>query len=136
MRKSAVILIVTDHILDKLKIVATDSGNLKLFGNFPCICGKKIKMIHSPIVSKTISFLLFLFIHAASFANVWYVAPGGNDTNPGTIAQPFQTIQKAQTVVSPGDTFYIRGGTYLMQESQINSYSRIQAFVTLLDKSG
>jgi hypothetical protein len=88
------------------------------------------------MASKIISFLLVFFVHATSFAMVWYVAPVGNDTNPGTIGQPFQTMQKAQTVVLPGDTVYIRGGTYLVQESQVNSYSRIQAFVTLLDKSG
>lgn len=88
------------------------------------------------MIKKIIPVLLFFFVHASSFATTWYVAAGGNDTNPGTKELPFQTVQKAQRFVLPGDTVYVRGGIYNMQESQINSYSRIQAFVTLLDKSG
>lgn len=43
---------------------------------------------------------------------VYYVAPGGNDANPGTLAQPWRTIQKAADTLTAGDTVYIRGGTY------------------------
>ncbi len=43
----------------------------------------------------------------------FYVAPSGNDTNPGTISQPFYTIAKAVAVAAaPGSTIYVRGGTY------------------------
>ncbi len=45
-------------------------------------------------------------------ANAWYVAPAGNNANPGTLAAPFQTIQKAATLAHPGDTVFIRAGTY------------------------
>jgi hypothetical protein len=72
----------------------------------------------------------------AADASTWYVATNGGDANPGNKDLPFQTIQKAQTLVMAGDTVYVRGGTYLVQESQINSYSKIQAYVVLLDKSG
>ena len=41
-----------------------------------------------------------------------YVATDGNDNNPGTLAQPFATIQKAADVMVAGDTCYIRGGSY------------------------
>ena len=88
------------------------------------------------MIKKIISFLLLLLVYTMSFANIWFVSSVGNDANPGTKGQPFQTLQKAQSVVSPGDTVYIRGGIYQMQESNINSYTRIQAYVTLLDKSG
>jgi Protein of unknown function (DUF1565) len=71
-----------------------------------------------------------------SYASVYFVATNGNDANPGTKELPLQSIQKAQTLTSPGDTVYVRGGTYIMQESQIASYTRIWAYVTLLDKSG
>jgi hypothetical protein len=74
--------------------------------------------------------------YSFSFASTWYVSPEGNDSNEGTKAHPFLTIQKAETLVGPGDTVYLRGGLYNMQSSQIHSFSRIQAFVTLLDKSG
>ena len=66
----------------------------------------------------------------------FYVAPTGNDANSGTITAPFLTVQRAQTAVSAGDTVYIRGGTYLMQNSQIAAYSSPYAYITLLNKSG
>jgi len=42
----------------------------------------------------------------------YYVATTGSDTNAGTLAQPFATIQHAVGVLLPGDTCTIRGGTY------------------------
>lgn len=42
----------------------------------------------------------------------YYVAPNGNDSNPGTESEPWQTIQKAADTLQPGETVYIRGGTY------------------------
>ena len=69
-------------------------------------------------------------------AKTVYVAANGNDNNLGTINSPFATIQHAQSRVSAGDTVYIRGGTYRMQESQIARYENIWAKVTYLNKSG
>ncbi|MGU9546037.1 right-handed parallel beta-helix repeat-containing protein [Bacillus cereus] len=42
----------------------------------------------------------------------YYVSPTGNDLNPGTLDQPFATIQKAADVAKQGSTVYIRGGSY------------------------
>lgn len=43
----------------------------------------------------------------------YYVsATAGNDSNPGTAAAPWQTIQQAGAVVGPGDTVIVRAGTY------------------------
>src|SRR6476620_792825 len=42
----------------------------------------------------------------------YYVAPGGNDSNPGTMELPFATLQRGHDVASAGDTVWIRGGTY------------------------
>lgn len=76
--------------------------------------------------------LNFSLLHAA----VYYVSPTGSDNNPGNIKQPFATLQKAQSVVKPGDTVYIRGGTYRMKEEHIAARERIFAYVTNLNKSG
>src|SRR4051794_34680135 len=65
-----------------------------------------------------------------------FVAPGGDDSNAGTLEKPFATVQRAQGAVGPGDTVYVRGGKYLMTEAQITTKERIWAYVTLLDKSG
>jgi len=54
---------------------------------------------------------LFVGILSAGAAD-YYVSTSGNDTNPGTLALPFATIQKAADTMSAGDTCYLRGGTY------------------------
>ncbi len=47
----------------------------------------------------------------------YWVSPTGNDANPGTFGAPFATIAKAMslssTVFRPGDTVFVRGGTYV-----------------------
>jgi parallel beta-helix repeat protein len=45
-------------------------------------------------------------------ARYWYVAPTGSNTQPGTQAQPFATIQHAASVVQPGDVVEIASGRY------------------------
>ena len=42
----------------------------------------------------------------------YYVSPTGSDSNPGILSQPFATINHGVKVLKPGDTLYIRGGTY------------------------
>ena len=44
--------------------------------------------------------------------SAWFVAPNGLNSNTGTLAQPFATIQQAANVAEAGDTVFIRGGTY------------------------
>lgn len=49
----------------------------------------------------------------ASSAADYFVATDGSDTNPGTESRPFKTIQRGvESATMPGDTLYIRGGTY------------------------
>ena len=48
----------------------------------------------------------------------FYIAPNGSDNNNGNIEHPFATLNKAWTVVSPGDLIYMRGGTYAFRTQQ------------------
>jgi len=41
-----------------------------------------------------------------------FVSPGGSDTNPGTPGAPMQTLAAAVPLLSPGNTLYLRAGTY------------------------
>ncbi len=41
-----------------------------------------------------------------------YVAPNGNDSNPGTIDKPIRTLEKAARLATAGTVCYIREGTY------------------------
>ena len=50
--------------------------------------------------------------------STYYISPDGNDSNPGTINQPFYSLSKAWTVVSAGDLVYMRGGTYKYNSQQ------------------
>jgi len=48
----------------------------------------------------------------ATAATSLFVATTGNDSNAGTQAAPLKTVQKAVDRAQPGDTIYLRGGTY------------------------
>jgi uncharacterized repeat protein (TIGR02059 family) len=51
-------------------------------------------------------------------ATTYYIAPSGNDSNPGTSSQPFFTLKKAWSVITAGDIVYLRGGIYRYPNSQ------------------
>ena len=69
-------------------------------------------------------------------AREFYVAPNGSDTAAGTQTAPFATVQRGQQAAEPGDTVWIRGGTYRMTEAQIAGEEGAYACVTYLTKSG
>lgn len=54
---------------------------------------------------------MILFCGNISYSQI-FVDTEGNDTNSGAINEPYATIQKAFSVVEPGDTVFIRGGIY------------------------
>jgi hypothetical protein len=55
---------------------------------------------------------LLLLIARPAFSASYYCAPGGSDSAAGTLAAPFATLQHGASVLSPGDTLYVRQGTY------------------------
>lgn len=58
-------------------------------------------------------------------AAVYYVsASGGSDSNSGTEAAPWATVQKAASVLTAGDTVYIKNGTYAL-----NNHSSVKYLV-------
>ena len=56
--------------------------------------------------------VIALFTHVLN-AGV-YVAPDGNDINPGTIDLPFKTLSKGASALKGNDTVFVRGGTYAL----------------------
>ena len=44
--------------------------------------------------------------------NTYYISTAGSDSNSGTINSPFRTLPKGLSILRPGDTLYIRTGTY------------------------
>ncbi|MBL7038613.1 MAG: carbohydrate-binding protein [Pirellulaceae bacterium] len=66
-------------------------------------------------IKSTLSLVLvsvLAFTSATADASDFYVAPSGNDVNPGTQAEPFATLQAAVNQLQPGDTLLMRGGVY------------------------
>src|ERR1044071_1088877 len=54
----------------------------------------------------------FLLFPASLSATTYYVSPTGSDLNSGTIDAPFYNISKAISLVTTGDTIYVRAGTF------------------------
>lgn len=69
-------------------------------------------------------------------ATSYYVATNGNDNNPGTLSQPFLTLAKGFSVLQPGDTLYIRGGTYSMQRVDVTSSGTSSAYINVRNYPG
>ena len=70
-------------------------------------------------------------VHGANY----YVSPSGFDGASGALNQPFQTIQKAASVMVAGDTAYIRGGVYRETVTPANSGAE-SAPVTFMPYNG
>ena len=49
---------------------------------------------------------------AAPGGGVRFVAPNGDDRNPGTRERPWRTLGKAVDALGPGQTAYLRAGEY------------------------
>lgn len=60
----------------------------------------------------TLSASALVSIVAAPGGSTFFVSPGGLDTNPGTLAAPWKTIQHAANVAMPGSLVSVRGGVY------------------------
>ena len=57
----------------------------------------------------------------------YYVAPDGDDANPGTESEPWRSIQHAAGQAVPGSTVFVRGGTYRERVDVLVSGSARQA---------
>jgi parallel beta-helix repeat protein len=56
--------------------------------------------------------IFILLLLPKAWANVYYVATNGNDSNNGTAASPWLTIQQAANTAQAGDLVYVKAGTY------------------------
>ncbi|MEA3367046.1 MAG: right-handed parallel beta-helix repeat-containing protein [Planctomycetota bacterium] len=60
----------------------------------------------------------------------YYVGPDGDDANPGTREKPFATIQHAADLAEPGDTIYLKNGTY-RESVTVTRSGRPDAYILL-----
>lgn len=73
-----------------------------------------------------ITFLASLvnFLASTTYAVNYYMSPTGNDANSGkSVSAPWKTLdrlQKAKSIIKPGDTVYFRGGNYIINDTATN----------------
>ena len=89
-------------------------------------------MLFHPLI---VAAVLFAATASGVFGASFYVAPSGLDGNPGSLALPWQTIQKAANVLTPGDTVYVRAGTYSKVSVNVSG-SAAGGFVTFANYPG
>jgi hypothetical protein len=71
-----------------------------------------------------------------ALGSTFYVSTTGRDSNPGTISQPWRTIQHAANSVSAGDTVYVRAGVYNEVVTIPVSGSSTEGFITFSSYPG
>ncbi len=80
---------------------------------------------------------VFMFGMAVSgHAATYYVATTGNNSNPGTETQPWQTVTFAVATMVAGDTTYVRGGTYTERRIRFGRSGTQSAPIKLLNYPG
>ncbi|UKS26894.1 right-handed parallel beta-helix repeat-containing protein [Paenibacillus sp. HWE-109] len=79
---------------------------------------KRVSFVFSVVLAMAFLLIASGIIHQTEVnaaATTFYVSTTGNNNNPGTLSQPFATIQKgvnAAGAAGPGSTVIVRGGTY------------------------
>ncbi|MBD3336630.1 MAG: hypothetical protein GF355_14050, partial [Candidatus Eisenbacteria bacterium] len=59
---------------------------------------------------------LFFIGAGGAGAETYFIATDGDDGGSGTIDDPFATFEHAIDLAQPGDTLFVRGGTYMLNE--------------------
>lgn len=66
----------------------------------------------------------------------YYVSTAGNDSNAGTLAAPWRTIQKAANTVHAGDTVLVMSGTYNEVVTMVTSGNAASGYITFANYPG
>ena len=63
---------------------------------------------------------ILIAVALSAFGQPYYIAPAGNDADPGTLRKPFASLQRAQQAVrQKAGNVFLRGGTYYLPETLI-----------------
>ena len=88
---------------------------------------------------KFLAFVILLACVSGAFGqpnSSFYVATTGNDSNPGTQAAPWRTIQHAADTARAGSTVNVRGGIYEELVSINGSGNATDGFITFRSYPG
>lgn len=73
---------------------------------------------------------IFALCVSHAFGSVYYVATDGDDSAAGSKEKPFASLNKANSVVTAGDTVWVRGGVYDLRDTVY--YKRYQMTAGIL----
>lgn len=73
---------------------------------------RRLQPISAQLSLETLELRTLMTANPVGPPQEFFVAPGGNDWNAGTVAQPFATIRRALDAANTGDTITLRNGTY------------------------
>jgi len=93
-------------------------------------------MVKSVFAAAVVGCGMQLMLTAPTVAAIYYVSPSGNNANPGTLAEPWKTIQRAVNAATPGTTILVRAGVYRERVTINRSGSQAGGFITLSNFSG
>ena len=79
--------------------------------------------------------LLVQGIIGSAVAGIFYVSPRGNDAQPGTERQPWQTLQHAVTTAQAGDIIFLKSGSY-QEEVHLTKSGDLKTPLTLAAAPG
>jgi hypothetical protein len=91
------------------------------------------RLIHTAFSPRKIlpAFIALACAFRGLLAADFYVAPGGDDTHPGTLAQPWRTIEHAAAAAKPGTNIFVRAGVYAERVTFHVSGSEAGGYITL-----
>ncbi len=92
--------------------------------------------VNARLLGRRFVAVLVLLCAFRSLSATWWVATNGVDSNSGASNSPFATIMRAQTAAAFGDTVYLRGGTYFLQDSNFTVTNNPWAIVNNITKNG
>lgn len=64
-------------------------------------------------------------------ATTYYIAPSGDDAGDGSVTSPWRTLAFAVRQLAPGDTLYLRAGTYYEHAVEIRARGTAEAPITI-----
>ncbi len=92
------------------------------------------KPFHKQLISAL--FIAVFICPAITFAEKFYVATDGADTNNGSLAEPWLTIEHASSMLVAGDTVLVRAGTYNNSLCVQSSGNAVDGYITYMAYPG
>ena len=105
-------------------------------GLLPAACAQSAYLPEDVSTNPAHAFSTYIPVVIKTAPPSFYVAPEGNDNNPGTLAAPWRTIQKAAVTATPGSTVYARQGIYNELVSVQVSGSQEAGYITFRNYPG